>query len=456
MTHTVLATDPGAARRNIRLGSLGAALEYYDFVAYLYVATLIGKAFFPTGSSETVVLVQTLSVYAIGMVVRPVAGVLIARVADRVGRKKMFILTVGMMSASTLVIGLSPTYAQAGWLAPAILILMRIVQGCAVGGELPGAAVFVTEHAKQGRVARAGAFQQMTAYAGFLLGAAAAFLAGLVTDRFFPDVPSLAWRLPFVVGGVLGLITLYLRRRLDETPSFVRETAEQARPAMPVREVLRHHRRPTVFAVLIVVALAIANSTYFQFWPTYLQSALQLPASLALLASLLGIAAAMVSMPIWGVVADTYGWRVELASAAVLTAAATGFLVLAVPMVAQNPSAALWVQLPAAFAVGGIVSAVPALVSTVFPTRVRQTGYALSYNVVVALVGGPFNVVMVGLVASLGISAPMYAVLVASALTLVAALLVPNIRFHFGPGSGADSTPEAVAGGGRAAPAAPR
>ena len=111
--------DPGLrAKRNIRLGSLGAALEYYDFVAYLYVATLIGAAFFPADMSETVRLIETFAIFSIGLVVRPVAGILIARVADRVGRKRMFVLTVMLMSGATLAIGLLPTYEQVGWLAP--------------------------------------------------------------------------------------------------------------------------------------------------------------------------------------------------------------------------------------------------------------------------------------------------------------------------------------------------
>lgn len=425
-----------ASKRNIRLGSLGAALEYYDFVVYLYVATLIGQAFFPADTSEAARLIQTLSIYAIGMVIRPFAGVLIARSADRVGRKKMFIFTVALMSLSTLVIGLSPTFQQIGWFAPALLILMRALQGCAVGGELPGAAVFVTEHAGRDRVARAGAFQQMTAYTGFLLGATAAFLAGIITTQVFPGMPSLAWRLPFIVGGVLGLITIYLRRNLDETPSFVHESERRnQRTAAPVKEVLRDFRRPLLFSTLVVLPLALANGTYFQFWPTYLQATLGLPANVALSATLISIAVAMLSMPLWGFVADKYGWSVELALAALLTTIATIFLLLAQPMVTQQPSLAFWIQAPAAFAIGGIVAAVPGLVSSSFPTEVRQTGYALTYNVVVAVVGGPFIVMLAWLVATFGPSAPMFVVLAAGGLTFVAAILVRGVRLYLGSNS---------------------
>ncbi|WP_033290676.1 MFS transporter [Amycolatopsis jejuensis] len=423
------------AKRNIRLGSLGAALEYYDFVAYLYVSTLISTAFFPSGTSETVRLVETLAIYSIGFAIRPIAGILIARIADRVGRKRLFVLTVVVMSVATLAIGVLPTYDQVGWLAPVLLIVMRIAQGCAVGGELPAAAVFVTEHARRDGVARAGALQQMMAYGGFLLGAAAAFLSGLVVTHLTPDMPSLAWRLPFLAGGLLGLVSAYLRRKLDETPTFTQET--RRRPSAPVREVLRNHRKPALFAALMVVALTLTNGTYFTYWPTYLQASVHLPAKTALGASLIAIAGAMISMPFWGRVADKYGWRRELLWAAASTAAASLLLLAVLPTLPAGSALAIWIQLPAALAAGGIVSAVPGLVSAIFPTEVRQTGYAVSYNLVVALLGGFLNLILVWLVASFGLSSPMYVVLVACALTLAAALAVVRIPVYLGRGSGA-------------------
>jgi MFS family permease len=424
------------ARRNIRLGSLGAALEYYDFVVYLYVATLIGAAFFPPETSDTLRLVQTLSIYSVGFLIRPVAGILIARVADRVGRKRLFVLTVVVMSAATLVIGLLPTYEQVGWPAPALLILMRIAQGCAVGGELPAAAVFVTEHAERDRVARAGALQQMMAYGGFLLGASMAFLSGIVATQLVPSVPSLAWRLPFIIGGVLGVVSIYLRRRLDETPAFQQQVEEESRAgSTPVRDVLRRHGRAVLFGGLLVAALSMVNITYFTFWPTYLQTSLQIPATAALGASLIAIAGAMVSMPFWGWVADRWGWRTELLWGSGLTAATTVLLFLVLPALPAGSATALWIQLPAALAAGAIVSAIPGLVSSIFPTEVRQTGYSVSYNIVVAVLGGLMSLILVGLISALGLTAPMYVVLFACVLTLGAALAVPAVPLHLGRGS---------------------
>lgn len=436
MTRSSSAEAERRARRNIRLGSLGAALEYYDFVVYLYVATLIGQAFFPADLSPTMRLVQTLGIYSIGLLIRPVAGILIARVADRVGRKRMFILTVAVMSVATLLIGLLPTYDHIGWPAPVLLLLLRVAQGCAVGGELPAAAVFVTEHARPDGVARAGAFQQMTAYSGFLLGAGAAFVAGLVATHLTPDLPSLAWRLPFLVGGLLGVVSVYLRRRIDETPAFVRETVEEGRrPAAPVREVLGRHRRSVLFAVLLVVALTLVNITYFNFWAIYLQTALGYTPTTALIASLISIAGAMASMPAWGYVADRYGWSRMLFWAGVSTAATTLLLLAVVPTLPPGSELAVWIQLPAALTAGGIAAAVPGMVSVVFPTEVRQTGYSVPYNIVVAVLGGFLNLILVWLVASAGAGAPMYVVLVACVLTIVASFTVLRVPIHLGRGA---------------------
>jgi MFS family permease len=436
MTQSSAVEAERRARRNIRLGSLGAALEYYDFVVYLYVATLIGQAFFPADMSPTMRLVQTFAIYSTGLVIRPVAGILIARVADRVGRKRLFILTVVVMSVATLCIGLLPTYDQIGVLAPVLLLLLRVAQGCAVGGEIPAAAVFVTEHARPDGVARAGAFQQMTAYSGFLLGASAAFVAGLVATHLTPELPSLAWRLPFLVGGALGVVAIYLRRRIDETPAFVRETIEEGRrPAAPVREVLGRHRRAVMFAVLLVVALTLVNVTYFNFWPTYLQTVLGYSSTTALAASLISIAGAMASMPAWGYVADRFGWSRMLLWAGLSTAVGTVLLLVVLPTLPPGSGLAIWIQLPAALSAGGIAASAPGLVSVIFPTGVRQTGFSLPYNVVVAVLGGFLNLILVWLVASVGLGAPMYVVLVACGLTIVAAFVVLRVRIHLGRGA---------------------
>ncbi|MEQ3551204.1 MFS transporter [Pseudonocardia nematodicida] len=435
--------------RNVRLASLGAALEYYDFVAYIYVAALISAAFFPAEASPAVRLAQTLAIYSIGFVVRPVAGIVMAHIADRIGRKRIFMLTIVMMSGSTLAIGLLPTYESIGWLAPALLLTMRVIQGCAVGGELPGAAVLVAEHSRTERVARSAAVLQSMSYGGFLLGAGAAFGASLVVEYLTPDMPSLAWRLPFLLGGVLGLVAIYLRRVLEETPLFAElQERGQAGRQTPLATVLRRDRRPVAFAFLMVFAMSMLNTVFFQYWPTYLQVDLGHSATLAIAASLITIVGAMVSMPLWGLVADRHGWRSSLGIGAGLLAISSVPIFVVAPLLPADSGWILLIALPAAFATGSIVSATPGLVASLFRTEVRQSAYAMPYNIGVVVFGGPLPLILVWAIATGGPVAPLYVVLLGALAAGVAAFFVSRMTFFLGNWATTPSEPGRVAAGG--------
>lgn len=423
-------------RRNRRLASLGATLEYYDFVAYIYVAAAISQAFFPASGSETLRLVQTFGIYSIGFVARPVAGIVMSRLADRVGRKKIFLFTLALMSAATLGIGLLPTYASVGWLAPVLLLLMRILQGCAVGGELPAAAVFVSEFAGRTRVGFSSAYLQSMSYAGFLLGAGAALLSSTLAEHVFTSIPSLEWRLPFLIGGVLGLAALYLRRRLEETPAF-EQLAEQpvhaaAASRGSVRIVLRDHGAAVGLGFLLMAALSIINVIFFQYWPTYLRVDLRHSAGTALAGSLAAIVAAMLAMPLWGRFADRYGWRaLFLVGAGATTILSTGaFLVL--PSIGTDSPLLLVLSVPAAVGVASIVAAVPGLLASLFPTSIRQSGYAIPYNIGVAFFGGLLPLSIAPLIAAAGVRAPLFIALAGCLLSLVAGLAVTRVPLHLG------------------------
>jgi MFS family permease len=189
------------------------------------------------------------SIYAIGYFVRPIAGLVIAHFADRVGRKRLFILTIFLMSVPTLLIGLLPTYGQIGIGAPLLLLTLRILQGCAVGGELPSAAVFVTEHARPGRLFLASGTLHCVVHCGLLLGSGSAAIAALI-GHMVPDASSLSWRLPFVLGGLFGLTAAYLRRRLSDTPLFSNLRAERQAVRLPLGTVLRRYRTACLFGLL--------------------------------------------------------------------------------------------------------------------------------------------------------------------------------------------------------------
>ena len=443
MTMQNLPSKAGAIphAKNLWLASLGAMLEYYDFVVYIYVATRISAAFFPAASSDLVKLTQTLGIYSIGFLIRPFAGLVMSHYADRLGRKKLFIFTVSLMSVATLMIGCLPTYAEVGWAAPALLLFLRVLQGCAVGGELPSAAVFVTEHAGPRRIGFSGGVLQSLAYGGFLLGAGAAVASDLVA-KSAPEFSSLSWRLPFIVGGALGIVSTYLRRALEETPLFKELKAQADSTAKaPVAEVARRHRAALAFGFGLVFAMTVTNVLFFQYWPTFLEKQLGHSHAHALTVSLTAIASIMIALPLWGLFADRCGWSVALGTGAVLLAMLSTWLFLAVPTMSHDSMDLVWAIIPVAAASGAVVAPVPGLLSVLFPTEVRQSGYAIPYNIGVAMFGGPLPLFLVWLVTTHGLQSPLYLLLCSYAVILILALMLKRMTFYLGPPS---SEPEAA------------
>jgi MFS family permease len=418
--------------KNLWLASLGAMLEYYDFVVYIYLATKISVAFFPAGGSDVLKLTQTLAIYSIGFVIRPFAGLIMSHYADKLGRKKLFIFTVTLMSVATLLIGLLPTYNSVGWIAPIALLFLRILQGCAVGGELPSAAVFVTEHSKVNRIGFSSGVLQSMAYGGFLLGASAA-LAADAFSKVFPEYPSLAWRLPFIVGGALGIVSAYLRRALEETPLFEEMKNRSAGSITPLKSVFRDHRSALVLGFGLIFAMTITNFVYFQYFPTFLESQLKHSHSHALTVSMTAIWAMMVAAPLWGMVSDRLGWATSIGIGALLLTVLSTWLFNTVPQLPVNSMDLVWSIIPVAMASGAIVAPVPGLLSSIFPTAMRQSGYAVPYNIGVALFGGPLPLILVWLVSTYGLHAPLYVLLLSYVVVLLVSLKINKTVFYLGP-----------------------
>jgi len=273
--------------RTIALAALGAMLEYYDFVIFLFVAASLRDAFFPSDVSPWVRQMQTLGIFAIGYFVRPIAGLVFAHFADMIGRKKMFIFLLILMAVPTFLIGVLPTYAQVGVLAPLLLLLMRALQGCAVGGEFPGAAVFVSEHAPPNRLGTSSGLMHGIVLMGLLLGAGAAALSAHIAAR--ADVPSLAWRLPFIVGGLFGLTAAYLRRQLEESPLYADiQRSRQLASSIPIKIVLKDHLDACLFGLAIGFAMAVGTVVFFQYMPLLLATQYNVPRAHALQGTMWG------------------------------------------------------------------------------------------------------------------------------------------------------------------------
>ena len=217
--------------KTLTLAALGGALEFYDFIIFVFFAAVVGELFFPADIPEWLRQVQTFGIFAAGYLARPLGGIIMAHFGDLVGRKKMFTLSILLMALPTLAIGLLPTYSSVGIVAPLLLLLMRILQGAAIGGEVPGAWVFVAEHVPEKRIGIACGTLTAGLTVGILLGSV---VATLINTSLTPQgIHDGGWRIPFLLGGVFGLIAMYLRRWLQETPIFLemqqRKALAQAR-----------------------------------------------------------------------------------------------------------------------------------------------------------------------------------------------------------------------------------
>lgn len=418
--------------RTLGLSALGGALEFYDFVVFVFFTAVLGRLFFPPDLAPWLAQLQVYGIFAAGYLARPLGGIVMAHFGDRIGRKRMFTLSVLLMSVPTLLIGLLPTYAQAGLLAPVLLLLMRILQGIAVGGEVPGAWVFVSEHVPRNRVGLACATLTAGLTAGILIGS---LLSAWINRQYsLAQIDGWVWRLPFLLGGAFGLLAVWLRRWLQETPVFLamhqrRQLARQ----LPLRQVLSQHRRAVLVSMLASWQLTAAIVVVVLMTPTLVQTLFQLPAaiafqgnSVATLALLLGCLVAGWSVDRWGVArALSAGSLLLMSSSCALYAClASGQQQYFIPLYAL-----------AGFCCG-VVGVVPALMVRVFPAAVRFSGLSFSYNVAYALFGGLTPPLIGYLSQRFGVMAPAWYVALTCVIGLLAAALLRNTAAHDPSASG--------------------
>ncbi len=370
-------------RRTLFLASLGGALEFYDFIIFVFFAKTIGALFFPPDIPEWLRQLQTFGIFAAGYLARPIGGVLMAHFGDRVGRKQMFMLSVLLMAVPTLLIGSLPTYATVGLAAPVLLLLLRILQGAAVGGEVPGAWVFVSEHVPEHRVGLACGVLSAGLTVGILLGS---LVAGAVHALWTTEqVLGGYWRVPFILGGLFGLLALWLRRYLHETPVFKELQQRRAlAQGLPIGRVLAGHRasllRSIVFSWLLTAGIVIV----ILMTPTLAQTAGGIPAATALHANSWATLGLAISCILYGFAADRFGVRKVTIVGALLMFAAALLLFQVVTKAPEHFTAAYVL----AGTCVGVVGIVPVWLVRAFPAAIRYSGVSFSYNVAYAISGG--------------------------------------------------------------------
>ncbi|MFD8223898.1 glycine betaine/L-proline transporter ProP [Streptomyces massasporeus] len=392
-------TDPALVRRAVKAAALGNAMEWFDFGVYSYIAVTLGKVFFPSGN-PTAQLLSTFGAFAAAFLVRPLGGMVFGPLGDRVGRQKVLALTMIMMAAGTFAIGLIPSYATIGVGAPILLLVARLVQGFSTGGEYAGASTFIAEYAPDKRRGFLGSWLEFGTLAGYIGG------AGLVTIMTAllsaDDLTSWGWRIPFLIAGPMGIIGLYLRMRLEETPAFAAEAekAENNRPKTPLREMVTGQWRALLLCVGLVLVFNVTDYMLLSYMPSYLTGQLHYDETHGLLVVLGVMAAMMIAQPFVGALTDRVGRRPVIATGC------AGFLLLSVPALLLIREGSLLAVALGMGALGMLLvcftASMPAALPALFPTKVRYGSLSIGFNVSVSLFGGTTPLVVTALIGATG------------------------------------------------------
>lgn len=370
--------------KTLALSSLGGTLEFYDFFIVFFFAKIISEHFFPSGIGEFWAMLNTYGTFAAGYLARPLGGVVMAHFGDKFGRKNMFMLTIALMVIPTFALALIPTFETIGYAAPVILIIVRICQGIAIGGELPGAWVFVHEHAPYGRKNTFVGILTAAAIGGILVGDLVAYGMDLAYTQ--AEQHAWAWRVPFIIGGIFGMISIYLRRYLDETPVFLKMRSDKMLAKFPLREVLKSDRFGVVVSMFITWVLTGCIVVLILMMPTLAGSYLKLSPFEIIYMQMAGIVLIVLGNIIAAHFADTFNpahcCKVFAVGFAVLAVVYFKQLYTATPVVSEVVAAYL-----ALCFFAGVMVYCPIFMSDVFPARIRFTGISFAYNIAYAISG---------------------------------------------------------------------
>jgi MFS family permease len=384
--------------RTLALAALGGALEFYDFIIFVFFAVTIGKLFFPADMPDWLRQLQTFGIFAAGYLARPLGGI--------------------VMSVPTLAIGLLPTYAVIGIWAPILLLALRVMQGAAIGGEVPGAWVFVSEHVPPKHVGFACGTLTAGLTGGILLGS---MVATAVNRSYSPaDLLSEGWRVPFIIGGIFGFVSVWLRQWLHETPVFKEMQARQAlADELPLKQVIRAHKPAIVLTMLMTWLLSAAIVVMILMTPTLVQKLYAIPATTALQANSIATLFLSLGCVVFGALSDRYGaGRVLMIGCLMLGISAMAFY-QQMAVAPQNINA--WYALCGFFV--GVIGVVPSAAVRAFPPVVRFSGLSFSYNVAYAVFGG-LTPIMVSMLLPLDNMAPAHYVLALSVLGIAIGMVL--------------------------------
>ncbi|WP_084436135.1 MFS transporter [Aldersonia kunmingensis] len=417
---TTQEVPPSVLRRAIGASAIGNAVEWFDYGVYAYLTTHIAASLFPEGGNG---VFYTLLGFALSFLIRPIGGLFWGPLGDKIGRKRVLAMTIILMASATLAVGVIPSYATIGIWAPVLLYACRILQGFSAGGEYGGAATFMAEYAPDKRRGFFGSFLEVGTLVGFTLGNAIALL--LVNTLDDTSMQSWGWRLPFLVAAPLGLIGMYLRSRMQDTPVFrelEHENKTEETPGGVFKDLVTRFLRPVLTLFGLVIALNVVNYTLLSYMPTYLQTTLNMEESDALLVPLLGQLVMLFTLPFFGMLSDRIGRRpMWLFSCAALVVAVIPMYLL----IGTSLTGAI-----IGFAVLGLLYApqlatISATFPAMFPTIVRFAGVAIGYNVATSMFGGTASAINEAIIGATGNNlVPAFYMLGACLIGIVASIFL--------------------------------
>ena len=405
-------------RRTLIAGMVGNVLEWYDFVVYGFLAGIIGKLFFPSGD-PTVELLKSFAVFAVGFLARPLGAVFFGFLGDKIGRKKSLMLSIILMAVSTTAIGLLPTYYQIGVLAPILLIILKILQGLSVGGEYTTSVSFVVEHAPKNKRGLFGSIAILGAVVGILLGSAsAAFIAKILSEE---ALYSYGWRLLFFTGVILGFLGYYVRRNIDETPKFKEIEKKKEIDENPIIDLIKNAKAEFLKAFSLSIFQAIGFYTIFVYLSQHLIKFLKFPKAVALSINTVSMLVLVFLIPLFGYLSDKFGRKVFILSSTGLT------FLLAYPLFKFITSGSIenaqLGQIIFALITAGFMAVLPTTLVELFPTKIRNTGYSIGYNLPFAIFGGTSPLIAIYLTTKTGdFAAPAYYLMFAGLIAFLAGI----------------------------------
>ncbi len=400
-------------------GAIGSVLEWYDFAVFGFLAPIMSPLFFP-GTDPIVGLIQTYGVFAAGYLMRPLGGVLFGYVADRIGRTQALKWSIAVMAVPTVLIGLLPTYEQWGVVATGSLILLRLIQGVSVGGELIASITFLVESAPPKRRALYGSWAIFGGIGGILLGSAVVSITeALVAPE---QMATVGWRIPFLLGVVIFLVGRWLRTSLS-----AESVVAQATDTLPVVRVLRQHLGSVLHLFAAMLIYSTSFYILFVWMPTYQTRMLPNPVDHAMDVNTITMLVLLLLVPVAGALGDRFGYRRIIVSGVALTG------ILAYPLFLWIDTgtfvAALSAGLIFAITVSWVQGPMPAVLAETFPKDIRNTGIGVAYNLVLGLMGGTAPMVCTWLIASTGNdAAPAYYLMVLAVISLIALSTLPRYQ----------------------------